>query len=326
MPELPEVETVKSALEPIVTGQTIRTLRLARADLRWPMPEGLAKLVEGRRMGRPQRRGKYILLPVDGVGALLIHLGMSGAIRIHHTKPEFGKHDHVAMEVSTGKVFSGALTPGSAAPIDTQSPDGQTRTYDTISRNTDTEIGAAARQQTSCWWVFSDPRRFGHLDLISDYDAANGYTQNTHWLLDGMGPEPLSNQFDAIYLSQAVKHRSMPIKTLLLDQKIVAGIGNIYACEALFRAGISPKRKAATIAGKRAERLVPAIQSVLREAISQGGTSLRDHVQPGGEIGYFVQSLSVYGRAREACFTCEAEIKQIRQSGRSSFYCSSCQR
>ena len=326
MPELPEVETVKSALEPIVTGQTIRTLRLARADLRWPMPEGLATLVEGRRMGRPLRRGKYILLPVDGVGALLIHLGMSGAIRIHHTKPEFGKHDHVAMEVSTGAVLPGALATGSAALIDTQSPNGQITKHDSINRKTDTETSAAAGQQASCWWVFSDPRRFGHLDLISDYDAAGGYAENTHWLLDGMGPEPLSNQFDAVYLSQALKQRSMPIKTLLLDQKIVAGIGNIYACEALFRAGISPKRKAATVAGKRAERLVPAIQSVLRDAISQGGTSLRDHVQPGGEIGYFVQSLSVYGRAGEACFTCQAEIKQIRQSGRSSFYCSSCQR
>ena len=302
MPELPEVETVKQALVPVVTGQVIRTLRLARPDLRWPMPKGLSDKVEGREMGMPYRRGKYILLPVKNAGTLLIHLGMSGAIRIHSTQPDFGTHDHVAMQMSSGN-----------------------------------------------WWVFRDPRRFGHLDFIAEEgmsDAPDALSSSvspdtqadalasadqidridTHWLLAGMGPEPLSNHFNALYLSEAARTRSMPIKTFLLDQKIVAGIGNIYACEALFRAGISPKRQARTVAGKRAEKLVPAIQSVLQDAIAQGGTSLRDHVQPGGEIGYFVQSLSVYGRAGDSCFTCGDMVKQIRQSGRSTFYCSSCQR
>ena len=264
---------MKQALVPVVSGQVIRTLRLARPDLRWPMPVNLAAQVEGRQMGTPYRRGKYILLPVKGVGSLLIHLGMSGAIRIYESMPAFGRHDHVAMEMGDKR-----------------------------------------------WWVFTDPRRFGHLDLIPQDKA------EAHWLLKDMGPEPLSNHFTSIYLSNAVAGRVMPIKNLLLDQKIVAGIGNIYACEALFRAGISPKRKAQTISGKRADRLVPAIQSVLQDAIAQGGTSLRDHVQPGGEIGYFIQSLSVYGRAGEACTICGADVKQIRQSGRSSFYCSSCQR
>jgi len=309
VPELPEVETVKQALEPVVTGQTIRQLRLARPDLRWPMPEGLAQKVEGRRMGAPRRRGKYILLPVEGVGALLIHLGMSGAIRIYQSKPNFAKHDHVAMEVSAESSTSSnkAL---SATNMD------QANMYQ-----------ANMDQSESRWWVFSDPRRFGHLDLISDFDGSTEVKGDSeHWLLKGMGPEPLSSHFDTAYLSEALKTRTMPIKNLLLDQKIVAGIGNIYACEALYRAGISPKRKASSVVGRRAERLIPAIQSVLQDAIAQGGTSLRDHVQPGGEIGYFVQSLSVYGRAGEACHHCGAEIKQIRQSGRSSFYCSSCQR
>ncbi len=262
-----------SALAPFVAGKIVRELRLARADLRWPIPVGLADIVQGKKLGEPRRRGKYILIPVIGVGHLLIHLGMSGSLRFYDNQPAFGKHDHVAMGLDDGR-----------------------------------------------WWVFCDPRRFGHLDLIRDQG------EDKHWLLRNMGPEPLGNQFSPAYLSAALSGRRSPIKTALLDQKLVAGIGNIYACEALYRARISPSRIARTITGVRAERLVPAIRSVLRAAILQGGTSLRDYVQPDGQIGYFVQSLCVYGRAGEACAVCGSAIKQIKQSGRSSFYCSSCQR
>ena len=273
MPELPEVETVRQALIPLVQGRTVKTMRLARPDLRWPMPENLAELVAGRKVGMPWRRGKYVLLPIAGAGHLLIHLGMSGSIRIHDSDPDFGKHDHVSMQLDDGR-----------------------------------------------WWVMTDPRRFGHIDKVEEG------AEDTHWLLAGMGPEPLGNHFTAPYLAESLAGRTQSIKACLLDQKIVAGIGNIYACEALYRAGISPRRQAKSVVGKRAERLVPAIRAVLEDAIAQGGTSLRDHVQPGGEIGYFVQQLDVYGRVDQPCHGCGQKVRQIKQSGRSSFYCSSCQR
>ena len=145
-------------------------------------------------------------------------------------------------------------------------------------------------------------------------------------MLAQMGPEPLGNMFSDAYLTTALANRSVPVKTALLNQQLVAGIGNIYACEALFYAGISPRRKAGSIMGRRAQRLTAAIRDVLKRAIAEGGTSLRDHVQPGGEIGYFVQKLAVYGREGEVCHQCDSRIRVIVQSGRSSFYCSNCQR
>jgi len=223
----------------------------------------------------PWRRGKYILLPLLPAGkTLLIHLGMSGAIRLYDQQPEkFGKHDHFSVELADGR-----------------------------------------------WFVFSDPRRFGHLDLLDSGD------EQAHPLLASMGVEPLSNHFSASYLDQVLAGRKQPIKTALLDQRLIAGLGNIYVSEALFEARISPRRQAQNVVGKRAQRLAPAIRDVLTKAIAAGGTSLRDHIQPGGEIGYFVQSLQVYGREGSACVACEAPIRMIRQGGRSGFYCPNCQR
>lgn len=295
MPELPEVETVCRGISDFITDQPIQAIRQNRPDLRWPMPD-LTRCLSGPShtaplyFGRPMRRGKYILAPVldsaptassdkaqivaQKKGDLLIHLGMSGTLRMEsgHT-PDWGKHDHVAIQLGH-----------------------------------------------QGWLVFRDPRRFGHIDWI---DAT---TNAPHWLLAEMGPEPLSHNFDAAYLSAVVKGRKSPIKNLLLDQRLVAGIGNIYASEALFRAGISPRRLGASISGKRAARLLPAIKSVLREAIEQGGTSLRDHRQPDGDLGYFVQQLDVYGREGAPCHHCQSPIRLIRQSGRASYYCASCQR
>lgn len=274
MPELPEVETVRTALAPVVTGQQIRSVRLMRSDLRWPLPQGLAEILTGQICGMPWRRGKYILLPLSGQQTLLIHLGMSGAIRIYDSRPEsFGKHDHFSVELANNS-----------------------------------------------WFVFSDPRRFGHLDLLQSGNEA------AHPLLAAMGVEPLSNAFSEQYLDAVFAGRKQPIKTALLDQRLIAGLGNIYVSEALFEARISPRRQAGNVVGKRAQRLVPAIRNVLNAAIEQGGTSLRDHVQPGGEKGYFVQHLQVYGRGGEACTRCSAPIKVIKQGGRSGFYCPNCQR
>jgi len=275
VPELPEVETVRSALEPVLQGQQISTVRLTRQDLRWPLPRNLPESLTGQKCGLPWRRGKYILIPLLPYGkTLLIHLGMSGAIRLYQHQPaQFGKHDHFSVGLADGQ-----------------------------------------------WFVFSDPRRFGHLDLLESGK------EEAHPLLSGMGVEPLSNHFSSAYLDRVLAARKQPIKTALLDQRLIAGLGNIYVSEALFRAGISPRRQARNIVGKRTERLVPAIRATLTEAISAGGTSLRDHIQPGGEIGYFVQNLKVYGREGAGCSVCDKPIKMLRQGGRSGFYCPNCQR
>ena len=276
MPELPEVETVRRALAPAMEDRQILHAHVGRLDLRWPLPDRLASRLEGRVVGGLQRRGKYVLLPLDQGETMLLHLGMSGSIRIHQAQPPIGKHDHIVLTMGSG-------------------------------------MANAAES----WIVFNDPRRFGWLDL---------YRGEVHPMLVDMGPEPLGNSFSADHLVAALAGRKGPIKTALLDQALVAGIGNIYACEALFMAGLSPRRKAGTIRGGRADRLVAAIRSVLASAIEDGGTSLRDHVQPGGEIGYFVQRLTVYGRDGQLCGTCGATIRRITQSGRSSFYCPDCQR
>lgn len=216
---------------------------------------------------------------MDSGEILLLHLGMSGSVRIHQKKPELGKHDHFMLEMAPQRGVTG-------------------RTY----------------------VVLNDPRRFGWIDLFAES------AMPTHKLLATLGREPLGNDFSGAYLESVFKGRSGPVKNALLNQSLIAGIGNIYASEVLFLAGVSPRRKAGNISGLRAERLAIAIVTILRAAIDDGGTSLRDHVQPGGEIGYFVQRLAVYGQAGRPCPKCSATIKAIIQSGRSSFYCSHCQR
>ena len=273
MPELPEVETVRRALVPAMEGRRIAAAHVGRPDLRWPLPDRLAERLTGRTVGPLSRRGKFLLLSLDAGETMLMHLGMSGSVRIHDSPPPIGKHDHMMLEMAGG---------------------------------------ADAR-----WIVFNDPRRFGWIDLFSS---------DSHPMLRGMGPEPLGNAFSAASLMNGLASRRGPVKTALLDQRLVAGIGNIYACEALFGAGLSPRRRAHTIGPRRAERLASSIRDVLQRAIEDGGTSLRDHVQPGGEIGYFVQRLSVYGREGQPCHHCGATIRSLVQSARSSFYCPDCQR
>ena len=279
MPELPEVETVRRALVPVLTQHYVTAAFVGRDDLRWPLPKNLAGQLVGRQFTNVARRGKYVLMHLDQQDILLLHLGMSGSIRIYDTPPSLGKHDHIMLTMATG--------PTTAA---------------------------------THYVVLNDPRRFGWVDLFS------ATQQYHHKLLRHMGPEPLGNAFSAAHLQTVFTGRQGPVKNALLNQQLIAGIGNIYASEALFHAGVSPRRKAATIVGRRAERLATAIVKTLLAAIEDGGTSLRDHIQPGGEIGYFVQRLAVYGRGGQACHTCTAPIKMIVQSGRSSFYCPRCQR
>ena len=279
MPELPEVETVRRALAPVLTQHYVTAAFVGRDDLRWPLPKNLAGQLIGRQFTNVERRGKYVLMHLDQQDILLLHLGMSGSIRIYDTPPNLGKHDHIMLTM--------AASPTAAS---------------------------------SHFIVLNDPRRFGWVDLFS------ATHQDHHKLLRHMGPEPLGNAFSAAHLQTVFTGRQVPVKNALLNQQLIAGIGNIYASEALFYAGVSPRRRAATIVGQRAERLAAAIVTTLRAAIEDGGTSLRDHVQPGGEIGYFVQRLAVYGRDGQACTACTTPIKMIVQSGRSSFYCPRCQR
>ena len=279
MPELPEVETVKQALIPILENRRVYSAFVGRRNLRWPLPENLAKRLTNRVFTHLTRRGKYVLMHLDSGEVLLLHLGMSGSVRILQQKPDLGQHDHFMLE-----------------------------------------MGPQTENGNRSYVVLNDPRRFGWIDLFAESAILK------HKLLVGLGMEPLGNKFSATRLEAAFKGRSVHVKNALLNQALIAGIGNIYANEALFLSGISPRRKAGTITGGRADRLAIAIVTTLRAAIEDGGTSLRDHVQPGGEIGYFVQRLAVYGQAGKPCPRCTSLIKTITQSGRSSFYCSRCQR
>lgn len=283
MPELPEVETVRRGLEPVMIGQRIQKAEIRRPDLRWPFPERMEQRLTGASVNALRRRSKYILVDLSTKETLLIHLGMSGRIlisgdpqgRFHKNHAAIEKHDHVLLSLSNGARIT-----------------------------------------------FNDPRRFGAMDI------APTDQMQTHRLLAGIGPEPLGNQFDGDYLSESLEGRRTPIKSALLDQKIVAGLGNIYVCEVLFRTGISPARSVTRISKKRIAALVPHIRDVLNEAIDAGGSSLRDYRQTDGELGYFQHTFAVYGRENAPCTKvgCTGRIKRITQSGRSSFYCPVCQR
>ena len=283
MPELPEVETVRRGLAPVMEGVVITRADVNRPDLRWPFPDNMAKRLTGQRVERLRRRSKYILADLSSGETLLVHLGMSGRMLVSgdplgnfvHDHPAAEKHDHVVFHMENGARIT-----------------------------------------------FNDPRRFGAMDLMPTATAQE------HKLLAVLGPEPLGNDFHESILCDTFEGRNTPVKSALLDQRIVAGLGNIYVCETLFRAGISPKRKAGRIATARVAAMVPIIRAVLEEAIEAGGSSLRDFRQADGELGYFQHSFDVYGREGAPCRRdgCEGTIARIVQSGRSSFYCPVCQR
>jgi len=290
MPELPEVETVRRGLEPVMEGRVIRLATQRRPNLRYMLPEHFAERLTGRRVLRLQRRAKYILAHLEGGEVLLIHLGMSGRFLIHQ----------------------GEAVPKSPGLFHYEAPDAGEGKHDHIVF--DMEDGTRI--------VYSDHRRFGFMDLV----AEEALEQNAH--LAALGPEPLGNEFSSESLLAALKGRKTPIKSALLDQRNVAGLGNIYVCEALYRSGISPKRAAANVGPQRVERLTRAIRDVLLEAIEAGGSTLRDYAQADGELGYFQHRFAVYDREGEACSKpeCGGTVKRIVQAGRSTFYCPGCQR
>lgn len=271
MPELPEVETARQGIAPHLTGQAVIRVVVRESRLRWPVPGELADRLSGQVIQAVQRRAKYLLLRTEA-GSVLLHLGMSGSLRLLPVGTAPRKHDHVDIELASGYCLR-----------------------------------------------FNDPRRFGALLWTDD-------PPEQHPLLRHLGPEPLSEEFTAGHLHAAARHRRAPVKSFIMDNRIVVGVGNIYANEALFMAGIHPLRAAGRISRNRYEVLADSIRQVLTEAIRQGGTTLRDFVGSAGEPGYFAQYLKVYGRHRLPCPECGEPIKLHRLSQRATYYCPHCQR
>jgi formamidopyrimidine-DNA glycosylase len=293
MPELPEVETVRRGLAPVMEGAQFREVEARRQDLRWPLPRDFAAHLRGRKVAGLGRRGKYLLVDLSSGDVLIMHLGMSGSFRIlhedkgrspgkfHHERSQARAHDHVVFHMSNGAIVT-----------------------------------------------FNDPRRFGFMKLVARDKLEDEPS------IRALGPEPLGNAFDAAMLAEACAGKKTSLKAALSDQRVVAGLGNIYVCEALHRAHLSPKRRASTLAtagGKphpRATALVEAIRAVLEDAIKAGGSSLRDHRRTNGELGDFQHTFRAYDREGKPCVTrgCDGTVRRIVQGGRSTFYCPVCQR
>lgn len=273
MPELPEVETTRRGLEPCLLGAQIRQLKVRNPNLRWPVPAELPGLLEGRRVERLHRRGKYLLADV-GHGALLMHLGMSGSLRIVDAGQPPGKHDHIDIVLASGRAVR-----------------------------------------------FCDPRRFGCF-LWMEADSEDPYN---HQLLRNLGPEPLAAEFDGEHLWRRARGRRVAVKPFIMDASVVVGVGNIYATEALFHAGIHPTRAAGRISRARYDRLAEEVRRVLGCAIERGGTTLRDYVNGTGAPGYFSQELYAYGRAGEPCLVCGTLLSGQFLGQRSTVFCKSCQ-
>ena len=296
MPELPEVETVRRGLQPVLEGARIERVETRRPNLRYPFPERFSERLAGHRIASLGRRAKYLTADIEDGPLLICHLGMSGSFRIeteadgttpgtfHHERSKSEAHDHVVFHVADAS-------------------------------------GAPARV------VFNDLRRFGFM-LFAERNGTE------HPMLAGLGVEPTGNSLDGELLAGLFRDKKAPLKAALLDQRLIAGLGNIYVCEALWRAELSPTRAAGTVAGsgkatrERAALLATSIRDVIADAIAAGGSSLRDYVHTDGSLGYFQHSFSVYGREGEPCPRpgCGGRVERIVQSGRSTFYCRQCQR
>ncbi len=272
MPELPEVETTRLGISPHVVGRMVHEVIIRRYDLRWPVSPELAEIA-GRLFVSVRRRSKYLLLETDCGQVVMVHLGMSGSLRIVTEGEEWRKHDHIGITLEGGMQMR-----------------------------------------------YHDPRRFGLVMVVAVGEV------DSHPLLKDLGPEPLEDDFTAGHLYRALRNKSIPVKVAVMDAKLVVGVGNIYASESLFRAGIHPALPANKLTKPKAERLVAAIKEVLAESITQGGTTLRDFLNSDGQPGYFAQRLSVYGRKGEACRVCGGIISHKVMGQRATFWCAGCQR
>lgn len=279
MPELPEVETVRRGLMPVLLGRRLVSVSAHRADLRFPLPRGFARRLTGRRVESIERRAKFLLVGLEDRLTLIAHLGMSGHFQIATADTPLRAHDHICFA---------------------------------------TEEGASVR--------FNDARRFGFMDLVATEALAD------HPLLAALGPEPLGDEFTGSYLARRLSGRIAALKAALMDQRIVAGMGNIYASESLYRARLSPQRPAGTVGASASRRLVDAIRAVLSEAIAAGGSSLRNHQRPSGELGCFQHTFAVYDRAGAPCPDCRCDaartggVRRTVIAGRATFYCPKRQR
>lgn len=308
MPELPEVETVRGGLAPALEGALISRVEQRRADLRFPFPDNFAGRLEGQNVTRLSRRAKYLLAWLSGGEVLVMHLGMSGRFTVCRPATEPAYSEMLAAR----NVGAGTLPP--LARITSSGNPAHDHVVFHLSDGT--EI------------IYNDARRFGYMTLVAGGDLER------HKLFAGLGVEPLGSDLTPDYLAGAASGRQTALKALLMDQKVIAGLGNIYVCEALHCARLSPRRSAAALATAtggptaRAARLTDAVKHVLKEAIKAGGSTLRDYQRADGSLGYFQHSFQVYGRENEACLSdgCSGRIRRIVQNGRSTFYCSACQR
>ncbi|MCL6705757.1 bifunctional DNA-formamidopyrimidine glycosylase/DNA-(apurinic or apyrimidinic site) lyase [Pseudomonas sp. R2.Fl] len=296
MPELPEVETVRRGLAPSMEGARLERLELRRADLRFPFPASFAETVCGRGIVSLGRRAKYLLIDLEDDATIIAHLGMSGSFRIEQDL-------------------------SSDAPGVFHYPKGKDERHDHVVFH----LESAGRKTRV---IYNDPRRFGFMDLVRRADLPN-------WpAFRELGPEPTGNSLSAAYLAARFAGKAQPLKQALLDQHVIAGLGNIYVCEALWQSGLSPTRPAGTLVtatgrpAKSLERLVEAIRSVIADAIAAGGSSLRDHIRTDGSLGYFQHSFKVYDREGQPCRSpgCGGTVERIVQGGRSTFYCARCQK
>lgn len=294
MPELPEVETVRRGLAPSMEGAQLAELELRRNDLRFPFPAEFARLASGRGITSLSRRAKYLLIDLDDGMTIISHLGMSGSFRVENEQ---------------------SVTPG-----EFHHPRSKDEKHDHVVFHLTGKDGAARV-------IYNDPRRFGFMDIAKRADLAN------HPSFRDLGPEPTGNALGADYLAERFANKAQPLKSALLDQRNIAGLGNIYVCEALWRSHLSPLRAAGTLVDKKGQpkdelqALVVAIREVIADAIAAGGSSLRDHIQTDGSLGYFQHSFSVYDREAQPCGTpgCGGTVGRVVQAGRSSFYCAACQ-
>ncbi|MCW1841462.1 bifunctional DNA-formamidopyrimidine glycosylase/DNA-(apurinic or apyrimidinic site) lyase [Prosthecomicrobium hirschii] len=312
MPELPEVETVRRGLAPVMEGAEVTGLDCRRPDLRFPLPERFAERVTGRRIVSLARRAKYLLADLDDGAVLIMHLGMSGSFRI-------------ALPAAPGADTTGADTTGA----DTTGADGETPGAFQYERSKNAAHDHVVFTLSNGATVtYNDPRRFGFMVMAERAGLAD------HPMMRGIGLEPLGNALTGAAIAALFQDRRTSLKAALMDQRLIAGLGNIYVCEALWRARLSPMRAAGTIVTKtgrpraEAERLADAIRDVLGEAIEAGGSSLRDYVNADGELGYFQHRFAVYDREGEPCprLECSGVIERAVQSNRSTFFCPVCQR
>ena len=276
MPELPEVETVSLALSKVVINAKILKIQIFRSDLRWKIKNSLKKDLQNDFFKQPFRRGKFILVPTINENIFLIHLGMSGQIKIRENSETLLKHDHVRI---------------------------------TIKSNNDKIY----------FITYNDPRRFGYIDLFNNREI------NQHFLLKKLGVEPLEKELNVDYLESIFKKKTKSIKETLMDQGVIAGIGNIYASEILFKAKINPYRSVQTLQREEIKSIIKATRQILQKSIKVGGTTLQNHLQPNGKLGYFVQKLRVYGKNNKKCKRCKYLISVSIISNRSTYFCNNCQ-